>query len=69
MTALVPPRCAAPGCVSPGVVTVSVSSVRVSFRLDHVGLPSWAEAVRCWSCAGAELDRLVTSVVSVEVTS
>jgi hypothetical protein len=53
--------CAVKDCTSPGVVTVSVSSVRIAFRIDHARIPSWAKWLRCWTCAGAELDRLITT--------
>jgi hypothetical protein len=56
-----PRRCAVPGCGQPGVVTVSTSSVRVSFRVDHAQIPAWSGYLRCWLCAGAELDQLIAS--------
>lgn len=53
--------CAVPNCTSPAVVTVSASTVRVSFRTDHAQMPAWAPYLRCWTCAGVELDRLIAS--------
>ncbi|MDG4791984.1 hypothetical protein O7626_39920 [Micromonospora sp. WMMD1102] len=46
---------------------MSRSSVRVSFRIDHAQLPAWADTLRCWTCAGAELDALIASATPVEV--
>ncbi|MFY1686464.1 hypothetical protein [Plantactinospora sp. WMMB782] len=54
-------------CTRPGVVTVSRSSVRVSFRIDHAQLPAWADRLRCWTCAGAELDALIAAATPIEV--
>ena len=59
--------CAVAGCVRPGVVTVSASSVRIAFRIDHARMPAWADTLRCWTCAGAELDALIASATPAEV--
>ena len=53
--------CAVPECTSPGVVTVSRTSAGIRFRADHAQMPAWADWLRCWTCAVAELDQLIVS--------
>lgn len=59
--------CAVPDCTSPGVVTVSLTSNRVAFRLDHARILEWADTLRCWTCAVAELDQLIVSATPLTI--
>ena len=53
--------CAVPDCTGPGVVTMSATSTGVRFRTDHAQMQEWADWLRCWTCATAELDALIAS--------